>query len=293
MARALAAVLPADRLTVIVNVGDDDDMYGVRVCPDLDTVMYTLAGLQGPEGWGVAGDSFEVMDGLDRLGVDTTFRLGDRDLATCLYRTEALQRGASLTEVTAVLAARLGVDVQLFPATDAELRTWIQTEDGEWIPFQEYFVIRGHRDRVRKVIFEGTMAARPPDGVVAALEEADLIVVAPSNPVLSVWPILAVSGIRRAVERHDHVVAVSPLFGGHTVRGPAATLLEAHGFPAGNAGVLAAYEGLLTDLIVDVGDAADAGLPGTESIHVAATSIADPAAGATFAEWLLDTMAGR
>lgn len=290
MARALADHLPAGQLVVVVNVGDDDDLYGVRVCPDLDTVMYTLAGIEGPHGWGIRDDTFCVMDRLAELGVDTTFRLGDRDLATCLARSAALQDGNTLTDVTRELAANVGVDVPLYPATDAALRTWIQTEGGEWLAFQEYFVIRGHRDPVRKVIFEGTMAAAPPEGVVEAIEAADLIVIAPSNPVLSIWPILAVAGIRRAVEEHDRVVAVSPLFGGKTLRGPAATLLAAQGFPAGNAGVLAAYEGLLSDLVVDEGDRADATLPGDEEIHVANTRIGEPDAGARFGAWLLDRM---
>ncbi len=183
------------------------------------------------------------------------------------------------------------MEVSILPATDAELRTWLQTSEGDWLPFQEYFVMRGHRDQIRKVVFQGTMAAAPSPSVLAAIDAADVIVIAPSNPVVSIWPILAVAGIRRAVERHDRVVAVSPLFAGETLRGPAADLLAAQGFPEGNAGVLAAYEGLLTDLVIDTGDAADAALPGDERIHVADTRIADPAAGTALASWLLDTMA--
>lgn len=293
MARSLASVLPAERLTVVVNVGDDDDIYGVRVCPDLDTVMYTLAGRQGPNGWGIAGDTFATMDQLASLGIDTTFRLGDRDLATCLVRTKALSGGASLSQATADLAVRFGIDVALLPATDADLRTWIQTTDGTWLPFQEYFVVRRHQDPVRKVIFEGTMAASPAAGVVEAIDAADLVVIAPSNPVLSIWPILAVPGIRRAVEAHDNVVAVSPLFGGNALRGPAAALLAVHDFPPGNAGVLAAYEGLLTDFVVDDGDSQDVALAGDERIHVRSTRLDDGAAGERFGEWLLGTVGAR
>ncbi len=290
MARALAAVQATEALTVIVNVGDDDDIYGVRVCPDLDTVCYTLAGIEGPEGWGISGDTFTVMARLAALGADTTFRLGDRDLATCLRRTELLNGGMPLHEVTAVLSTGLGVATNVVPATNASLRTWIETADREWLPFQQYFVHRGHRDTVRKVVFEGTMAAAPAPGVVEAMRSADLIVIAPSNPVLSIWPILAVPGIRRAVEEHDRVFAVSPLFAGKALKGPTAELLGSQGFPPGNAGVLAAYEGLVTDLVVDTGDAGDAAaLCGDERIHVAATRMTDPVDGAAFAAWLLDT----
>ncbi len=290
MARGLAAAQAAEALTVVVNVGDDDDIYGVRVCPDLDTVCYTLAGIEGPEGWGIAGDTFTVMKHLAGLGADTTFRLGDRDLATCMRRTELLHGGMPLHEVTTVVSRGLGVATSVVPATNASLRTWIETADREWLPFQQYFVHRGHRDAVRKVIFEGTMAAVPAPGIVEALTTAELIVIAPSNPVLSIWPILAVPGIRRAVEEHDRVFAVSPLFAGKALKGPAAALLGSQGFPPGNAGVLAAYEGLVTDLVVDVGDAGDASaLAGDERVHVADTRIADPVRGAAFARWLFDT----
>lgn len=294
MARGLSRVLPEDSLTVIVNVGDDDDVYGVRVCPDLDTVAYTLAGIQGLQGWGIAEDTFAVMEHMAGLGVDTWFRLGDKDLATCLHRTALLRGGSTLAEATAAIATGLGIAARILPATNADLRTWIETESGEWLPFQHYFVQRGHQDPVRKVVFEGTMAAVAAPGVIEAIAAADLVVVAPSNPVLSIWPILAVTGIRRAVEQHDRVVAISPLFGGKALRGPADRLLASQGFPTGSAGVLAAYEGLLTDLVIDDGDAADAGAlaGGPERIHVADTRIADPAAGQAFASWLLGIVAG-
>jgi len=275
---------------VVVNVGDDDDMYGVRVCPDLDTVVYTLAGMAGPQGWGIAGDAFTVMDHLTGLGVDTTFRLGDRDLATCLLRTSRLAAGSSLTDVTATLCERLGVATRVLPATDGPLRTWIQTTDHTWLPFQEYFVVRRHQDEIRKVMFEGTMAAIPAPGVVEAIATADLVVIAPSNPVLSVWPTIAVTAIRRAVEAHPVVVGVSPLFGGKPLRGPADRVLTSQGFPPGNEGVLAAYEGLLSDFVVDNADAADASLGGEVRIHVTDTRIGDRDASARFAEWLLDTV---
>jgi LPPG:FO 2-phospho-L-lactate transferase len=290
MAQGLARAVAADRLTVIVNVGDDDDLYGVRVCPDLDTVVYTLAGVAGAHGWGIAEDTFTVMDHLDALGVDTTFRLGDRDLATSMMRTDLLGEGRPLSEVTAVIAERLGVRQRVLPATDGPLRTWIQTLDLTWLPFQEYFVMRGHEDEIRKVMFEGTMAATPGPGVVEAITDADLVVIAPSNPVLSIWPIIAVTAIRRAVEAHDAVVGISPLFGGKPLRGPADRALASQGLPPGNEGVLAAYEGLLTDLVVDTGDASDTALSHEVRIHVADTHVAEPGAATRFAEWLLETV---
>ena len=290
MAQGLTGALPVDSLTVIVNVGDDDDLYGLRVCPDLDTVVYTLAGLASPQGWGLADDTSTVMDHLAGLGVDTTFRLGDRDIATCMLRTTLLDAGTPLSEATASITEKLGVPTRVLPATDGTLRTWIQTADLTWIPFQEYFVMRGHEDEIRKIMFEGTMAATPGPGVVDSITAADLVVIAPSNPVLSVWPIIAVTAIRRAVEEHDAVVAISPLFGGKPLRGPADRALASQGLPAGNEGVLAAYEGLLTDLVVDTGDAADVSLSDEVRIHVADTRIGNAASATRFAEWLLDTV---
>ncbi len=293
MARGLQAQVVGQSLAIVVNVADDDDVYGVRVCPDLDTVTYTLVGQEGPHGWGLAGDTFTVMEHLDAIGVDTTFRLGDRDLAHCLHRSARLGQGEPLSATTAELTGRLGVAPRLLPATDEPLRTWLQIADRSWIPFQEYFVHRRHEDDVRAVVFEGAMAARPAPGVVDAIAGADVVVIAPSNPVLSIWPILAVAGIRRAVEEHHNVVAVSPLFGGKPLRGPADRLLVSQGLPPGNEGVLAAYEGLLTDLVVDVGDRDDAArLADDVRIHVADTRIGDAAAGSALAATLLDIAGG-
>ena len=292
MARALHRALGGEALTAIVNVGDDEDIYGLRVCADLDTVMYTMVGEESAQGWGVKGDTFTIMDHLDTLGVDTTFRLGDKDLATCLRRTALLSDGEPLSAVTASLAAHLGIDAHILPATDESVRTFVQIDDLSWLPFQEYFVMRRHEPDVRAVVFEGALTAAPAPGVVEAISAADVVVIAPSNPVLSIWPILAVAAIRRAVEAHDTVVAVSPLFGGKPLRGPADRLLAAQGLPPGNEGVLAGYEGLLTDLVIDVGDAADAAdLEGDVRIHVVDTRLEDPQAGAEFAAWLVDTLA--
>lgn len=290
LARGLAAALPPADLAVVVNVGDDEEIYGLHISPDLDTVAYTLAGREGPQGWGRAGDTFAVMDHLAALGLDARFRVGDADLAANLLRTAALRSGETLTTVTQRLAAALGVACRLLPVTDDPLRTRLRISSGEWLPFQEYFVLRGHRDEVLEVSFRGADRARPAPGVLEAFAAADLVVIAPSNPPLSIWPILAVPGIREAVAGAARVIAVSPLFGGRALKGPADRVMVALGLPPGNAGVLAAYDGLLTDLVVDAADVADVAALGGGKVHVHAadTRIADPAAAARFAHRLLE-----
>ena len=256
-ARALASVLPATDLTIVGNVGDDEVRYGVYVSADLDTITYTLAGIEGPQGWGIAGDTFAAMDQMAALGEDTTFRLGDRDLANCLVRTARLPDGQPLSAAIEETAKALGVDLGILPATDDPLRTEILTTSGERLAFQEYFVIRAQRDEVAELAFAGAAEARPAPGVIKAITDADVVVIAPSNPPLSIWPILAVADISRTVRRHDRVVAISPLFGGVPLKGPADRVLASLGLPPGNEGVAAAYDGLLSDLVVDDGDAVD------------------------------------
>jgi LPPG:FO 2-phospho-L-lactate transferase len=283
-------VLPPDRLTVIVNVGDDEEIYGLHVSPDLDTVLYTLSGREGPQGWGVAGDTFDMMSRLAELGIDTTFRLGDQDLVTNVFRTLALESGSPLTGIVRKLADSMGVALRILPVTDDPVRTRIRTTEGEWLSFQEYFVIRGHRDEVAAVAYAGADEAAPAPGVLEAIAGADLVVVAPSNPPLSVWPILAVPGVRHAVAGAKTVV-VSPLFGGKALKGPADRVMRSLGLPPGNAGVLAAYDGLVDRLVIDRGDAGEAdGLAGSGvAVSVLDTRIAAPAAAASFAEKLLET----
>ena len=290
LARGLAAALDPADLTVVVNVGDDDEIYGLHVSPDLDTVTYTLKGVEGPEGWGRAGDTFQILGYLAALGADTTFRLGDTDLALNLFRTAALRSGARLSEVTARLAAALGVRCRLLPLTDGRLNTRVRTAAGEWLSFQDYFVLRGHRDELSAVYFDGAREARPAPGVLEALQAAGTVVIGPSNPPLSIWPILAVEHIRGAVAAAPRVIAVSPLFAGKTLKGPADRVMAALGLPPGNAGVLAAYEGLLTDLVIDEGDRDDVARlgGGRVRIHTADTRITEPAAAKRFAEWLLE-----
>lgn len=285
-ARGFASVLEAADLTVIVNVGDDERIHGVHVSADLDTVVYTMAGVEGPEGWGRADETFTVMDALERLGVDTTFRLGDVDLATCLARTQALDSGESLSAITDRMARALGVHHRVLPATDDRLRTKVRIGD-EWIPFQEYFVIRGNRDEVAELEFDGADEAKPAPGVIEAIEAADLVVIAPSNPPLSIWPILAIREIHDAVLAAPRVVAVSPLFGGKALKGPADRVMASLGLPADTAGILTAYRALLSDLIVDVDDADEEIDSGEVEIHAMDTRIADPDAGARFAAEVL------
>jgi LPPG:FO 2-phospho-L-lactate transferase len=288
MARGLAAVPGVHDPTIVVNVGDDERIYGVHVSPDLDTVMYTLAGIEGPQGWGIADDTFTVMDRMAAMGTDTTFRLGDRDLSTNLIRTEALARGERLSDVTARLAVAFGIEARVLPATDDRSCTVIDTAEGERLSFQEYFVMRQHRDEVAAVTYEGAGSAAPAPGVVDAISSADLVVIAPSNPPLSIWPILAVPGIRDAV-RDAPVAAISPLFGGKALKGPADRVMATLGLPEGTAGVLAAYEGLVDLLVVDESDHEDVRLSTSETRVVSAdTRIAEPAAAARFAAWLIE-----
>jgi LPPG:FO 2-phospho-L-lactate transferase len=286
LARGLARI-PAIDLTVVVNVGDDEVVYGLHVSPDLDTVLYTLAGIEGPDGWGRREDSFHVMGHLGSLGVDTVFRLGDADLATNLFRTLRLRQGIPLSSITAELAESLGVAGTVLPMSDDPVRTRVQIDEG-WIPFQEYFVRRGHRDQVIDLRFDGAASAQPAPGVLEALRSAEAVVIGPSNPPLSVWPILAVPGIEAAVVAVGRVVGISPLFAGRALKGPAHRVLAGLGYPQGNRGVIAAYDGLLTDLVVDRGDAGETSpVAGGPTIHAEDTRIADPGAAEAFARRLV------
>ncbi len=291
MARALSSAVAPDRLTVVVNVGDDDYMYGAYVAADLDTVTYTLAGIEGPHGWGVAGDTFHVMEEMAQRGIDTSFRLGDRDLATCLQRTAALQSGTPLSLVTAQIARSLGVEPRVLPASDDPIKTEVQIKTGEWLPFQEYFVVRRHEDDVAAVRYQGIDSAVSAPGVLAAIAAADLVVIAPSNPPLSIWPILDIPGIRDAVAAAESVVGVSPLFAGKALKGPADRVMAALGLSPGTAGVLQAYAGLVSALIIDESDSEDETLS-TEETRVLSTDTRMETAeeGRRFGRWLLDTM---
>jgi LPPG:FO 2-phospho-L-lactate transferase len=262
LARALAETIDPGELTIIGNVGDDVEILGLHVSPDLDTILYTLTGrLDESKGWGRAGETWNALETVAKLGGESWFRLGDLDLGVHLVRTEALRRGEPLSAVTARIARAFGLEPTLLPATDERLRTWLATPAGE-LPFQEWFVARGHRDEVDGVRFEGAEAAGPAPGVLEALEAADLVAIAPSNPFVSIGPILAVAGIRKTLElRSVPVVAVSPLIGGEAVRGPAARMLARMAGGTSPAHVAGRYEGLIDALVIDEADAdADAGV---------------------------------
>lgn len=239
------------RLTIIVNVADDDVIYGQYVAADLDTVTYSLAGRQGPAGWGRRDDTWNVMAELSELGLDTSFRLGDTDLAVTMYRTLRLAAGVPLSGITAEICRRFGLGPRLLPVSDEPIRTRLTTTRGEELSFQTYFVLRRHQDPVSRVEYAGAGRAHPAPGVLEAITDADVVVIAPSNPLLSILPITAVPGIEEAISGCDTVVAVSPLVGGKAVKGPTVELMAALGYPPGHEGIVKAYAGLITHLVVD------------------------------------------
>ena len=253
--RGLAAA-GVDDLTVIVNTGDDADVWGLHVSPDLDTITYALAGrLDLARGWGRADESFHCLESMAAFDAPTWFALGDRDLATHLIRTQALAAGRRLSEVTADIARRLGVRVTVVPMSDDRVRTHVRTPAG-WLTFQEYFVREKARVEVVDVAYAGAADARPAPGVLAAIGESDVVVVCPSNPVTSIGPILAVPGVTAALTTTPaRVVAVSPIIGGAAVSGPAGQLMAARRLPVSPLGVAHAYAPWLDGLLVDRGDA--------------------------------------
>lgn len=254
--RGVVETIPAEDVTVIGNVGDDLEVLGLHVSPDLDSILYALAGLNDEErGWGRADESWNALAEAAAFGGEAWFRLGDRDIGLHLVRTQALNAGEPLSAVTRRLATAAGVGALLLPATDDRLRTWLETPAGEFA-FQDWFVARGHRDEVDGLRFEGADAARPAPGVLEALEEADTILIAPSNPYVSIWPILAVREIRALLERKP-AVAVSPLIGGRAVKGPADRMLTRLAGGTSPAHVLSCYEGIVEALVIDEADAGE------------------------------------
>ena len=227
----LAQVAGQETLTAVVNTGDDADFYGLRVCPDLDTCTYTLAGVISERGWGYAGDSFRCLEGLATYGRPAWFGLGDRDLATHLHRTLRLAEGYSLTQVTAELGARLGVETRILPMSDQDVRTRITTPAGSR-SFQEYLIEHGAGEAIERIELVGIADARPAPGVLEAIAEAERVVICPSSPVVSIGTILAVPGVRDALRaRRDDCVAVSPIVGRRPVEGPADRFLAGAGYP--------------------------------------------------------------
>jgi LPPG:FO 2-phospho-L-lactate transferase len=256
LAHGLQQVLDPGDLTVIVNVADDTERHGLLVCPDLDTIIYTLAGLADAEqGWGVAGDTHTAMQMLERYGEETWFRIGDADLATHVHRAQLMRDGASLTDATAAMAAALGVPSRLLPATNDRLRTIVETDAGA-LDFQTYFVRRRQADAVRALRFEGAEDARPTTLALSAISEAELVIIGPSNPLVSIGPILAIPGMRDVLLAASGAkVGVSGIVAGQAVRGPADRMLATLGHEPTARGVAALYTGLIDRFVIDLADA--------------------------------------
>jgi LPPG:FO 2-phospho-L-lactate transferase len=300
--RGLVQVTDPGRLTAIVNVGDDFELHGLAISPDLDTITYTLAGEINPAtGWGLRDESWQAMDCLERYGGATWFRLGDRDLGTHLYRTQRRRDGAPLSVVTAEITRAWDLELHLLPVTDDPLRTHVTVEDPDpdvpdhvverEVSFQEYFVQRRHAVTVRSVRIDGAGEAKPAPGVLDALAGADRVVIAPSNPIVSVAPVLAVHGIHEAlVERRTDTVAVSPIVAGAALKGPADRLLAELGHEPSVVGVARLYRDVAATLVIDEADAALAGAVEAEGMActIAPTIMRDPAATAALARVVLD-----
>jgi LPPG:FO 2-phospho-L-lactate transferase len=299
----LVRVIPPTAVTAIVNTGDDMVLHGLAISPDIDTVTYTVAGAIDPErGWGLRDESWHAMEALSRYGGETWFRLGDRDLATHLYRTQRLAEGAGLAAVTAELAAAWGLGLRLLPVTEQPLRTMITLAEpgegaavaglapGDEISFQDYFVRLQHAVPVAAVRFAGADDARPAPGVLDVLATAEVVVVAPSNPIVSIGPVMAVRGIREAVTaRRDRVVAVSPLVGGRALKGPADRLMRELGHEDSVVGVARLYAPFVGTLVIDAADAEHADAVRDTGLRcvVTDTIMRDPAAAAALCEVVL------
>jgi LPPG:FO 2-phospho-L-lactate transferase len=252
LASGLQDVLAPGDLSVVVNTADDFDLWGLHICPDLDTVVYTLAGISNPDtGWGIADESFETLNMLESYGEETWFKLGDRDLATHILRTSRMHSGETITEVTVGLSVALGVESAVLPMSDDPVSTVLDTPEGR-LDFQEYFVRRGQRDEVLGIELRGIQDAGPTERVLAALSDADAIVLCPSNPVVSVGPILALPGITEALASASAPkVAVSPIVGGRALKGPADRMLASLGHEVSATGVARMYAGLVDGMVVD------------------------------------------
>jgi LPPG:FO 2-phospho-L-lactate transferase len=258
--QGLVQVVPPEDVIAIVNTGDDVEMHGLHVSPDIDIVAYSLAGLvDSSKGWGIRRDTFACQDFLARFGQETWFRLGDRDLATCLHRTMMLEQGFSLADTTDHIRRALGVGIRLIPMSNDPVRTEIETPVG-WLPFQEYFVKRGQRDAVLGIRFAGIETAEPAPGLLQAIDAAEVVVIAPSNPFVSIGTILATKGVRDTLRRRRATtVAVSPIIGGRAVKGPLEGMLRGMGVEVSAAGIASLYTDILGVFVLDTVDEALAG----------------------------------
>lgn len=255
LALGLSKIVPVDQLTFIANTGDDFEFLGLRISPDVDTLIYTLAGKVNPEtGWGLAGDSFRCLEAARARGLNVWFRLGDLDLGTHLWRSEILRQGHPLGEVVSALARSFGVENAILPATESYAPTHVRSGK-EWLHLQEYFVRERCRPRVEAIEYRGAAESRPAPGVLSAIREAEIIAFAPSNPLISIDPILAIPGIREAIlARKGRAVAVSPIVGGKALKGPAAKMLEELGLGASAEAVARHYQGLIDVFVIDEQD---------------------------------------
>jgi LPPG:FO 2-phospho-L-lactate transferase len=254
--RGLARVAGQPRLNVIVNTGDDEEFYGLHVSPDLDTIVYTLAGASNPlTGWGLEGETFATLGALARFYGQTWFNLGDRDLATHLFRTERMRAGERLSRITAEIARRYGVGARVMPMSDDRVRTFVKLRGRRAIPFQEYFVRGRSRGAVERIELRGAARARPLKEALGAIRDSAAIIIAPSNPFVSIGPILALGGMRQAMRRaRPRVAAISPIVGGKAVKGPAARMLRALGHQASALGVARLYRDLCAVFVLDHAD---------------------------------------
>ena len=253
----LARVIPPKNIFVIGNTGDDAEIHGLHISPDLDTVTYTLAGLADPvRGWGLRGDTFHNLEALRGFGAETWFQLGDRDLATHLFRTERMRAGAKLSDVTREITAAVEVKSTIVPMSDDPVRTMVQTKNG-LLEFQEYFVRRRAKDAVRGILFYGSEQAKPAPGVLEAIVRANAVIFCPSNPLISIGPILSLPGVRTALEtRSGPSAAISPIVGGRALKGPAAKMMRGLKLSASALGVARLYQGIVNVFIVDKEDEA-------------------------------------
>jgi LPPG:FO 2-phospho-L-lactate transferase len=254
--RGLVRIAEPHRITIIVNTGDDEQFYGLHVAPDLDTITYTLAGVVNRKnGWGRAGESFRALGELERFYGPAWFNLGDRDLATHLYRSERLHEGAALSEVTAEIAARFRIKARILPMSNERVHTHVKLKGRPALPFQEYFVRRRARGSVEAIELRGIEQARPAPGVLEALAGADAVIIAPSNPFVSIGPILGVRGVREALRAvRDRVVAISPIVGGRSVKGPADRMLRGMGHEVSARGVANFYRDCAGAFVLDEAD---------------------------------------